>query len=156
MTTEELDELRLRLLTQDNRMTAHPIFVVFEKRRICGLDSDYSDDYFWRTSDGVDVADAEEAAALDLIRWPNEKMINGVMFEKVYYLEVNRFVTVCFTQKGAEAYLSNNGHNLRNPFIYVDSLYRNREMIELRNHLMAAGFQEGDEMTTQPDQDAKT
>lgn len=49
-----------------------------------------------------------------------------------------RFVTACFTRKGAEAYIAANGHNLREPFIYVASLFRNREMIGLRAAILAA------------------
>jgi hypothetical protein len=59
-----------------------------------------------------------------------------VTYERVWYRIVPRFVTACLTRKGAEDYIACNGHNLTNPYIYVESLYRNAEMIALRNHLM--------------------
>jgi hypothetical protein len=52
-----------------------------------------------------------------------------------------RFVTACFTRKGAEAYIEVNGHNLREPFIYVASLFRNREMIDVRKALIGMAEQ---------------
>lgn len=82
------------LASQDNAITAHPLFVVFEKQR-CRIDK-------------------HDPAS-------------------------ERFVTACFTRKGAEDYLAVNGHNLRDPFIYVASAWRNKEMIELREAMLAAG-----------------
>ena len=40
-----------------------------------------------------------------------------------------------------EAFIARNGHNLTNPYIYVESLHRNAEMIALRNHLMGDPLQ---------------
>ena len=45
-------------------------------------------------------------------------------------------MTACLTRQGAEDYIACNGHNLTKPYIYVESLYRNAEMIALRYHLM--------------------
>ena len=41
MTPEQLSELRTELQTQDNACTEHPLFCVFQKQRIYGLDSDH-------------------------------------------------------------------------------------------------------------------
>ncbi|MDA1380579.1 hypothetical protein PCI56_13720 [Plesiomonas shigelloides subsp. oncorhynchi] len=49
---------------------------------------------------------------------------------------MDKFVTACFTEDGANEYLAVNKHNLNKPFIYVMSLYRNAEMIQLRDALM--------------------
>jgi len=38
-----------------------------------------------------------------------------------------RFVTVCFTQKAADEYINDHGHNLHNPWVYIDSGFDNWE-----------------------------
>ncbi len=43
--------------------------------------------------------------------------------------------TCCFTEQGCKDYLAANGHNLRLPFIYVKSGFRNAEYIGIRNWL---------------------
>lgn len=92
--------------TQDNAITAHPLFAVQQERRIYGLDPGYSD-LIEVTEEGDEVR---------------------------YHVEWE-VVTVCFTRKGAEQYLRVNGHNLWNPRIYAMSAYRNAEMIALREWL---------------------
>lgn len=47
----------------------------------------------------------------------------------------DEFVTVCFTYQGCKDYLAVNGHNLNQPFIYVHSLFRNSEMLSIREFL---------------------
>ena len=47
-----------------------------------------------------------------------------------------RFITACLTKKAAERYIAEHSHRLHKPFVYVDTLYGNAEMIDLRNHLM--------------------
>ncbi len=40
------------LATQDNRATAHPMFVVQQRRRIYGMGHDYSDELVWLDEEG--------------------------------------------------------------------------------------------------------
>jgi hypothetical protein len=44
MSDQELEVIAHELKTQDNRITACPIFAVQEKKRIYGMDPDYSDE----------------------------------------------------------------------------------------------------------------
>jgi hypothetical protein len=131
------------LRTQDNRMTADPLFVVFEKREVV-VDGDYQHDRIvWFGDEGVE-ADAEQTERLDAIQndvdsdqyLESEIELEGMKWRKLAILEVDSFVTACFTEAGARAYLEINGHNLRKPFIYADGLYRNEEMKGLRHWLM--------------------
>jgi hypothetical protein len=46
------------------------------------------------------------------------------------------FVQGFYTRRAANRYLEANKHNLCDPRIYVDSLYRNKEMIAIRKVLM--------------------
>jgi hypothetical protein len=47
--------------------------------------------------------------------------------------------TVCFTLKGAKEFVATHKHNLGETRIYVDSYYRNAEMIRVRDWLMSQG-----------------
>ncbi len=47
-----------------------------------------------------------------------------------------RFITACLTKQAAERYIAKHSHRLHKPFVYVDTMYGNDEMIALRNHLM--------------------
>ena len=140
MTPSELAALGNKLRTQDNVCTHEPLFVVFQEERIYGVSPDYQTDGFtWVGEDDSSIkADDDEAKVLDqLLADDRELSIGGVTFERVWYRIVPRFVTACFTRKGAEDYMARNGHNLTKPYIYVESMYRNEEMIALRNHLMS-------------------
>ncbi|MCL1485171.1 DHHA1 domain-containing protein (plasmid) [Marinobacter sp. M3C] len=133
--------------TQNNRITADPLFVVFQKHEIV-VDEDYDYDRIsWGNSDGE--ADDEVQARLDEMRsdpdsdffMDNEIELHdedtGIEdFRRCALKEIEEFVTACFTEAGANDYLAVNGHNLRKPFVYVTSLYRNEEMKRLRGWLM--------------------
>lgn len=139
MTIEQLAALSAELRTQDNAITADPLFVVFQEERIYGVSQDYqTDGYEWVGEDDSSVtADDDEAKVLEkLLDDGRELSIGGVTFQRVWYKIMPRFVTACLTRKGAEDYIARNGHNLTNPYIYVESLHRNAEMIALREHLM--------------------
>ena len=139
MTTDELDALSTELRTQDNAITDDPLFVVFQEERIYGVSPNYQTNGFtWIAVDDSSVmADYDEVKVLDkLLDEDRELSIGGVTYERVWYRIVPRFVTACLTRKGAQSYLDRNAHNLTNPYVYVDSLHRNAEMIALRNHLM--------------------
>ncbi len=47
-----------------------------------------------------------------------------------------RFITACLTRDGSEQYIAAHAHRLHRPFVFVDSLCGNEEMIALRQHLM--------------------
>jgi hypothetical protein len=61
-------------------------------------------------------------------------------FDKVYVKMVSEFKQPFFTNKAAQECLEANRHHFNDPFIYCDSLYRNYEMQEIRNALMAGAF----------------
>lgn len=128
-------EIGNSITTQDNRGTSNPLFLVQQKVRIWGMDSDYSNEYDWfdRNNDNV-KADEEKAALLD-----EGDVLPGVdssYWEKSYYKDTWQFVTACFTESGCENYISRNSHNLNKPRVYAVSLYQNHEMIDVRNSLM--------------------
>ena len=116
---EWLEELKDRLITQDNLGTQDPIYVVYQKRRIYGLKPGYSDDYIMVDRIGEPIESYNEEACKPL-----------------YYKEVPEFVTACLTRAGCEEYLRGNGHNLNEPTIVVESAYRNDEMLKVREFFL--------------------
>ena len=131
---EFIGSLRQQLLTQDNRWTADPFFVVFSKREIV-VDSEYDHDriVWWHKEDHVEAC-ARAARWLD---YREDTYRDTGDWVKLAIKEIDIFETACFTEQGCKDYLAVNGHNLRKPFICAHSLYRNREMLELRKMLMA-------------------
>ncbi|EOT3441163.1 ead/Ea22-like family protein, partial [Escherichia coli] len=115
--------------TQDNRITSDPMFCVYQKREIV-VDADYDyDRIVWVDEDGNE-ANKRQSRRLELLhenfREPPEK------WRRVAVKDIDEFVTCCFTEQGCKDYLAVNGHNLRLPFIYVKSGFRNAEYIGIR------------------------
>ena len=52
LTAEKLEQIAHEINTQDNRITADPLFCVFEKEQIWGVDLDYTDTWEWCNSGG--------------------------------------------------------------------------------------------------------
>lgn len=132
-TAQFLLELREQLLSQDNRITAHPVFIVQEKRRIWGLNPEYAEDIAWVDEEcevAPDLAKSLEAG------W-REKGLIPDGYIRVGYKDIWEFATACLTERGAEDYIERNKHNLRDPRVYVTSGYKNEEWMNLRAFFMA-------------------
>ncbi|EEY5235183.1 ead/Ea22-like family protein [Escherichia coli] len=127
--------------TQDNRITSDPMFCVYQKREIV-VDADYDyDRIVWVDEDGNE-ANKLQSRRLELLhenfREPPEK------WRRVAVKDIDEFVTCCFTEQGCKDYLAANGHNLRLPFIYVKSGFRNAEYIGIRNWLAGIRIKGGE------------
>lgn len=122
--------------TQDNRITDQPMFVVFQKREIIGSDEHSPSRIVW-------VWDGEEVSELRAKRL--EALHQGCRdtrgYDRYAMQEIDEFVTACFTEQGCKDYLSLNGHNLRQPYIFACGSYRNNEYQTVRNWLSAAAPQ---------------
>lgn len=152
--TQLLAEIGQRIIDQDGRITAEPLFAVMQKREIV-VDGDYDHDRIvWIGEEGRE-ADEETAARLNTMRNDIDDdyfMDNEITLtdedegdEEWRYLaikDVDEFVTACFTEHGCKEYLKANGHNLRRPFTYVFSGNRNAEFIALRKLMMDTAKQE--------------
>lgn len=133
MADSYIEHIGKLICTQDNRCTSDPLFIVQQKKRICGMHSDYCDNYVWQKKDDWQhVADRIEHAGLDAL---TEKGEDVTGWEKVYYTNQWEFVTACFTEQACKDYIAENSHNLNEPRIYAATLYRNREMIAVREFL---------------------
>lgn len=136
--------LRARELlgTQDNHITAHPMFVVQQKRRFYGMNLGYCDDVVWLDvhCDFVEVTDPAEVVRLNSQWDENHCVPDG--YRRTGYHDVWEFVTACFTEQGCRDYLVLNGHNLGKTRIYVESAYRNNEWQAVRD-LLSLPSEEG-------------
>ena len=111
-----------RTREQDNRITRDPIFCVQEKIREYGFDLEYAEGTAWFDVQSGDYEETEPDA-------------DGA--EELGYRDRWETKTVCFTEEGCKKYIERNGHNHRGELrIYVESLYRNREMTLLRDWLL--------------------
>jgi hypothetical protein len=141
----DIDKLQARLSkigellhTQDNRITADPMFCVQIKVRDIGYDTDLSDGLCW-----VEVYDREVVIYDDDVGFKTEP--KGDEWEEYGYKDRWETVMVAFTEKGCEDYLKANGHNVRRRAhngqvrIYADSFYRCEEMLTIRAYLMGIG-----------------
>lgn len=115
-----LKAMAVEVRDQDDAATSEPIYVVYQKRRIYGLSSDYTDNFCWVSNCGESSSDTP---------------VKG--WSKLGYCVVRDFCTAAFTRVGAEAYIRANGHNLCEPYIYVESGFRNLEWQSLRGLLLA-------------------
>lgn len=115
-----LYELAKAVRDQDDAATSFPVFCVFQKERVYGVTADYTETFIW-----VHPDDPERES---------DKPVKG--WRKVGYTVVNRFCTAAFTRVGAEHYIQCNGHNLKEPFIYVESAHRNEQWKEIRGFLL--------------------
>jgi hypothetical protein len=139
---EEFSRIGENLRTQDNRVTSDPMFCVFQKREIVTHEDYDHDRIVWIDEDGNEATERQRMR-LELLhencREAPEK------WRRVAVKEITDFVTCCFTEQGCKDYLACNGHNLRLPFIYVKSGFRNAEYQTVRNWLMSAGSVVGSE-----------
>lgn len=124
------------------RITADPIFVVQQKvPRVAAEGHDY-DRIEWRDDHGdCDLASDEEAAELEAVFEATGDIPKG--WDRLLVKDDWQFVTACFTENGCEDYLRANGHNLREPRIYVESGFRNAEWQLLRAFLLLLAASQG-------------
>lgn len=138
---DEFATIGENLRTQDNRITSDPMFCVFQKREVVA-DEDYDHDRIvWVDEDGKEATELQ-ATRLELLH--DNCREAPATWRRIAVKEIDDFVTCCFTEQGCKDYLACNGHNLRLPFIYVKSGFRNSEYQTVRNWLMTNGTVEGE------------
>lgn len=121
-------ELSSRIKTQDNRCTAYPIFQVRGLRRIYGIDTDFTDYTVWLDEEGDEIEGPVD----------EENPPEGVV--KIGYMETWQVIQEFFSEESALEFQARNAHRHSHYVrtdVYVDSLYRNPEMIAVRDHLIS-------------------
>lgn len=124
------------LQVQDNACTAEPIFIVQQKVRLYGVDPDLCDEgevVWMNATDDYHEVEPEEKKQLEELYQDTYNIPDK--YHRTGYIEQWEFVQPFLTRKGAERYIDENRHNLKEPRIYVDSAYRNKEWQEVRKRL---------------------
>jgi hypothetical protein len=141
-----MKEIADRLRTQDNRMTRDPMFCVQVCERIGPIMEDYS------AGDGLMIHDQSNCETYyddgpDKTKFRRlMKLHNGGSLSDRYvvggYATVWKTVAVCFTEKGCQQHLDQNGHNYRHYHgtrIYAESWHRNPEMMAVMEMIKTIG-----------------
>ena len=149
-----IQNISKNLKTQDNRITADPIFIVEQLKKDFGYDSDYATDWVWVDTNDSEYGEITDPKAIETLNKIDEIARNwgetpkaitnddqtlkydSARFQKVYYKERWEFVQPFFTEEGANNYIEVDGHNLGKTRTYVISGYRNFEMQDIRKLLM--------------------
>lgn len=137
-----LRELAEQLRTQDNAITENPIFMVQQRRRLWGYNSDeYSQEdcvvgVQWFNEDNDEASDEQLKS---LRRYWSMHHAEPEGWRRVGYIDLWEHVQPFFTRAGAELYIDQNRHNLRDPRVYVESGYRNAEWQFLRDFIQSLG-----------------
>ena len=132
---DQIEEIAERLRTQDNLLTEHPLYVVYDKMTIFGVDFDHADRFVW-VDDEYDEPDDETLEDIAQIEgYENEVTLSGASYRRIGIRDERRFVTACLTMEAAKRFIEDNQHHLRNPFVFVESLSNNPEMIAVRKYL---------------------
>ncbi len=130
----ELHKIAARLRTQDNHITAVPVFIVQQRVRIYGMDAEYNDDVVVTWLHEGEKVEPSLAASLETAWKVDRREPSG--YTRTGYLDRWEFVTPCFTMAAAEEFIRQNAHNLTDPRVYVDSGFRNWEFQVVRDHVM--------------------
>lgn len=132
-TRQRLKTMGELLRTQDNAITAGPIFMVEKKVRDYGYDDSYTDLFTWVDEEG-------EASDDDQKRFESYYKKTGMSYRREYsrvgYKDRWEPVQPFFTRIGAEEYIAQNAHNLGESRIYVHGSYRNYEWQTVREYLL--------------------
>lgn len=122
--------------SQNNRCTDQPFFAVLTKKEVPASEEHGFDRVAWVHPDR-DYAEADDRTAgrLELL---HEDGRDTKGWERIPVVKVDEFRVGCFTEQGCKDYISRNGHNLNEPFIYAYGSYRNNEFQEVRNFLIEA------------------
>ena len=139
---ERLKHMGALMLTQSPRGTQSPIYVVYQKREVVGRD-DYSDgdndgahaQFIEQITGDNGAFDSIEDGIKDL-KAEGYQDVTESDFEELWVIKVRDFVSVFFTEKAAQDFIDRNGHNLREPYIYVESAWNNPELQDLMSDIL--------------------
>ena len=132
-----IQQIGYDVLTQDNRATSYPIFIVEERTKIYMVDEEVADGHDWLNVDIEEEADAVTAKKLDKLE---ERGLENPEWRKVFYIYKWNFVTACLTENGCKAFIQQDAHNHGELRIYAASGYKNEEWQSIRNFVMSQAY----------------
>ena len=155
-----LKEIQKNMREQDNRITAHPIFVVYDWEKIPANplwvdEFEYADTYDEYSAIGNTKEDLINFAKEIELSLPDKEKLKDMEADdlfnylleihdsliKNHYIEKRVFVNVFFTEASAERFIKQNKHHYSDKVhIFVNSLWRNPEMQHVRELLLNGTF----------------
>lgn len=148
VTDEQYDFLRnlsKELKTQDNRITANPVFCVYEKK-IVFVPDDCGDHINWFDNEGSILSkkdikkiikeylkDNKDSSILD-----EEDILEELEYRKASYNieDVKVSGQSYFTEKAAQKHIDQNHYHYKEPFVFAESAWRNYEFQKLREIIL--------------------
>ena len=124
-----LIQLSLQLQTQDNRITADPIFCVYQKERRLQPDG-FGENQGFLDEEG-NLSDKDEGTQ-DNPTKEVEFSVKDVPVSGQCY----------FTEKAAQQHIAQNSYHYDEPFVYVESAWRNYEWQSLREIILSLAQKE--------------
>jgi hypothetical protein len=137
MTPQALTTIADKMRSQDNACTAHPLFVVYNERKIYGMDSEFCEDYDWIDQEGGDYTVADARKIMVLERYQRHFGSEPEAWAKRYYIKRDEFVTCAFTLDAANEFIKRKHYDYDRLHVYVESMYRMPEMIAIQEHLLS-------------------
>jgi len=136
-----IERLEHELRTQDNCCTAHPIFMVQERRRQYGLDLDYCERRCFLYSDDSDIEVNEESDPVRFAAFRDGRFGDDdpEAWTETGYVDNWHNIQPFLTRAAAQEYIDTQHHRHRPLQIYVDSAYRNPEW-QLLRELFGSGI----------------
>jgi hypothetical protein len=128
-----IERLEHELRTQDNRITADPIFMVQEEKRLCGFDIVQCDaPVVWQCDDYqvTEESDPEEFKRLEAHY--DEHCKEPADWTRTGYLDRWENIQPFLTEQAADEYIRRYAHRHGKLRTYVESGYRNPEWQLLR------------------------
>lgn len=139
---EPLEIIKQELLTQNNRSTSWPIFIVVEDRRVYGVDSDFADGT--ERKEDFDEDDlCEQCKALDSDELPDECddcMVDCFVNYRIERDVPNLYAGFFFTAKACDEHLEVCSHHYnKTAHSYAISATHNPELKVVIEHLRDYG-----------------
>lgn len=132
-----LQKMSSKMQSQDNRATAFIVFVVYQKESIyVGEDGDYDYTEIIETLTGDFCSYKSKHEAKEELRKSGYDKISEDDLDIRYLKEIDKFVTLFFTEESAQRYIESNPHHLNKPYIYGESAYNNLDLKTIQRLLM--------------------
>lgn len=154
-------EMSEQLNTQDNRITADPLFCVYYDEKV-PTSEDYADGHEYYDDEGlvgdfedyrqalIDNADSNEEYIERLLEFAGCDDLGEVCegdldsfdeytmcFYKVFHLKKKHFVKASLTEAGAQQFIDRKQHDYAPLYIYAESMCYQWQAIELRKWIMS-------------------
>ena len=132
-----LNDLAQKLHSQDNAYTSLPVYCIQEKMLICGIDEDYGGNVGWFSEEARFPEDESSRKHRALERYYDRYSKEPDGWTRCGYVFRWKYTGISFfTKEAADKYVKERAYNhTYGVRVYVDSLYRNPEMREIRRLL---------------------